>query len=127
MSRPDKVPTGAFNFTPGPNGEVRNRLPKGGPGYPWMKMTGGNTGSMEQAAPVQQFTPDQLWFRSSLAQGRWPTDFDAGAAAPANLIRQDSDGVTDLSQLEAVYNPNGGDQYVDLGGKGGVDFGVGKP
>jgi hypothetical protein len=117
----------ASTYTPGPNGETQargtNRDSVGGVMDPRQRLTT----AMAYAAPTQQLTPNQLWFRSSMAQGRWPTDFDAGAAAPANLIRQDSDGVTDVSSLEPVYNPNGADQYVDLGGKGGIDVGVGKP
>lgn len=74
------------------------------------------------AAPIQQLTPDQRYFRDSVANGRWQADFDAGANAPANLMQCHPDGTVDTTRLEAD-----GDQWIDLGGKGGVDVGAGRP
>src|SRR5208282_4740910 len=74
------------------------------------------------AAPVQQLTPDQRFFRDSVAQGRWQADFDAGANAPANRMLQHPDGTVDTMRLEAD-----GDQWIDLGGRGATDVAAGRP
>jgi hypothetical protein len=73
-------------------------------------------------SPVQQLTPDQRYFRDSVANGRWQADFDAGANAPANRMLCHDDGTVDTMKLEAD-----GDQWIDLGGRGATDFAVGRP
>lgn len=78
---------------------------------------------MSLAAPVQQLSPDQRYFRDSVANGRWQADFDSGANAPANrMVMHDDAGTVDTVRLE----PDGG-QWIDLGGKGGVDVAAGRP
>lgn len=78
---------------------------------------------MSQAAPVQQLTPDQRSFRNSVASGRWQSDFDAGANAPANrMLMHDDAGTVDTVRLEAD-----GDQWIDLGGRGATDVAIGRP
>jgi hypothetical protein len=77
---------------------------------------------MSLAAPVQQLTPDQRYFRDSLAQGRWTADFDAGANAPLNRITRHPDGTLDTSPLE----PDGA-EWIDLGGRGATDVAIGRP
>jgi hypothetical protein len=77
---------------------------------------------MSLAAPVQQFTPEQAYWRDSVANGRWQADFDAGANAPANRICQHPDGTCDMTRLEPS-----GDQWIDLGGRGATDVAVGRP
>lgn len=76
---------------------------------------------ISRAAPVQQLTPDQRYFRDSVANGRWQADFDAGANAPLNKIAQHPDGTMDVSRLEAD-----GDQWIDLGGRGAADVAIGR-
>ena len=118
----------SIGYVPGPDGYVRA---KGNASTP-SRTPGADPGSrlrssMAGAAPSQQFTPDQVYFRSSLAQGRWQSNFNQ-PAQPANLMRQDPDtGCVDVSSLEPCYNPNGADQWIDLGGKGGVDVAAGRP
>jgi hypothetical protein len=80
---------------------------------------------MDNAAPVQQHTPDQAWWRGSLGTGRWNTDPQA-PAAPVNMIRQDANGTTDLVKLEPIHHADGPDEYIDLGGRGGVDVAIGR-
>jgi hypothetical protein len=77
---------------------------------------------MSIAAPVQQLTPNQRYFRDTVADGRWQADFDSGANAPANRIYQHPDGTTDTTRLE----PDG-DQWLDLGGRGATDVAIGRP
>lgn len=77
---------------------------------------------MSQATPVQQLTPNQRAFRDSIANGRWQADFDAGANAPANRMICHDDGTVDTVRMEAD-----GDQWLDLGGRGGVDVAAGRP
>ena len=75
------------------------------------------------AAPVQQLTPNQRYFRDSVADGRWQADFDAGANAPANrMVMHDDAGTVDTIRMEAD-----GDQWIDLGGRGATDFAIGRP
>jgi hypothetical protein len=90
-----------------------------------------NTGQRMQTAMapgigVQRFTPDQTFFRDSIARGHWG---DAMAVAPGdiadknlNLIKRHADGTCDLISLEAD-----GKFYLDLGGKGARDTRSGKP
>jgi hypothetical protein len=77
---------------------------------------------MSLAAPVQQLTPDQKYFRDSVANGRWQADFDAGANAPANRMLMHPDGTVDTYGLEPY-----GDQWIDLGGRGATDVAAGRP
>jgi len=77
---------------------------------------------MSAAAPVQQLTPDQRYFRDTVAAGRWQADFDTGANAPLNKMTRHPDGTTDTTALEAD-----GDSWIDLGGRGARDVSVGRP
>lgn len=79
------------------------------------------TSAMAAAAPVQQLTPDQQWFRAT-AEGRWSADPSLGAHAPAYGMRRHPDGTTDVVRLE----PNGAD-WLDMGGRGGRDVAGGRP
>lgn len=80
------------------------------------------TTPMGLAAPVQQLTPDQQWFRD-MASGRYQADFDVGAHAPVNAMRHADDGSTvDTVRLEPDQ-----DSYLDLGGQGSRDFAAGRP
>jgi sugar lactone lactonase YvrE len=75
---------------------------------------------------VQRFTPDQTFFRDSIARGRW------GGALPLapgdvanrnlNMVRRHPDGTCDMIALEAA-----GKFYIDLGGSGARDMRSGKP
>lgn len=81
-----------------------------------------------QAGPVgvSWFTPDQLYFRDSIADGRWGNRISCGPAEYArhnvNMIRRHADGTCDLVNMEAD-----GKFYLDLGGHGARDVGIGKP
>jgi hypothetical protein len=77
---------------------------------------------MSLAAPVQQFTPDQQYFRDSLGNGRWQADFTTGANAPANRLCVHPDGTVDNIRMEPDVN-----EWLDLGGRGGVDTAIGRP
>lgn len=79
------------------------------------------TTSLAGAVPYSQLTPDAVYFRDSIATGRWGADSFIGAHAPVCHMRRHDDGTTDLVKLEAH-----GKFYIDLGGKGGRDVGVGK-
>jgi hypothetical protein len=81
------------------------------------------------AVPFSQLTADQHLFRSQ-AFGRDGGFADPGVGAHAHvrsITRDPMTGCTDSTQLEPVYNPQGRDYYVDLGGKGGVDYAAGRP
>ena len=82
--------------------------------------------SMAGAQGVDRFTPDQLFFRDSLGTGRWggriPLEPGEIAKTSMNMIRRHPDGTCDLIGLEVD-----GKFYLDLGGHGGRDVGVGKP
>lgn len=77
---------------------------------------------MSLAAPVQQLTPDQQYFRDTAGGGRWQADAFAGANAPANRMTCHDDGTVDTTRLEA-----NGDEWIDLGGRGATDVAVGRP
>ena len=80
------------------------------------------TAAMSLAAPWQQLTPDQQWFRED-AQGLWAGDIRSGGAnAGATLIKRHPCGTTDVCNLES----NGMD-WLDLGGKGARDVAIGRP
>jgi hypothetical protein len=85
------------------------------------------TSGMSQAVPVAQFTPDQEFFRRSLADGRWQADYGVGAHAPVYRSIQDPvTGAVDVVRMEPWNDPSS-PQYLDLGGKGGVSYGVKRP
>jgi hypothetical protein len=111
-----------IGYTPGPDGATPASR---GPG---LGSRGRLTTSLAGAAPWQQFTPDQQSFRDNNAAGRWQADYDTGAHAPVNALRQDpTSGAVDVVRLEASNNPSGVDSYLDLGGKGGRDFAARQP
>jgi len=68
------------------------------------------TTDLSGAAPVQQFTPDQVYFRNTLGGGRWQADSQMGAFAPAHSITVADDGTCDVVRLDAD-----GDSWIDLG------------
>jgi hypothetical protein len=96
--------------TPNPAGRTTNMGPR-------QRLTT----SMQGAAPWQQLTPDQMFFRNTVGAGRWQADFDTGAHAPANLMRLGPDGTLDTVKLE----PDG-DAWIDLGGRGATDVAAGR-
>ena len=61
------------------------------------------------AAPVQQFTPDQVLWRNTLGGGRWQADSQFGAFAPATRMSVSPDGTCDVVQLDAD-----GNSWIDL-------------
>lgn len=105
-----------YGFTPGPDGAGAITMPTANPVHARLRT------SMDIAAPVQQFTPDQSYFRENVAQGRLAAYPLTGAHAPVHRIRQNANGCTDVTRLE----PNGS-EYIDLGGKGGIDMAVRQP
>ena len=80
------------------------------------------TTAMSLAAPIQQHTPDQQFFRDSIGTGR---SFDGnaihGALASASHIRCNPDGTVDCITLDCTPT-----QWIDLGGQGGIDFRAGR-
>lgn len=69
---------------------------------------------------VSWHTASQAFWRSR-AEGKYVSDVVQGAHAPASCIRVSPNGVVDCISLD----PNG-TEWVDLGGKGGVDFKAGR-
>ena len=133
MRRHKAQSMGFTGYTPGPNGDTS---PTAGnqvnvvteaaqvPTY----LTGMIRSGMTIAAPTQQFTPSQQWFRSSLASGRWQADPATGAHAYVNKMEQDPlSGAVDVVRMEAVSEQNGCDYYADQGGQGGRDYGIRRP
>ena len=78
------------------------------------------------AAAVQQFTPDQAYFRGSLAAGRWQSDGPAHAAI-TRITQDPATGCMDTVRMEPTSRVDGPDGYIDLGGKGGVDYAARRP
>ena len=80
------------------------------------------TAAMSLAAPWQQLTPDQVYFRQN-AQGRWAGDVrSGGTTAAATLVKRHPCGTVDVTNLCA-----NGDEWLDLGGHGARDVAVGRP
>jgi len=81
-------------------------------------------------APVgsatQQFTPDQSFFRGSLASGRWQSDSDVHASV-TKMTQDPATGAVDAVRMEPVHRDGAADYYADLGGKGGVDYAARRP
>lgn len=97
----------------------------------WSRRPGMNSGMRMQAAcapgiGVERFTPDQTFFRDSIARGRWgkamPVAPGDDANKNLNIIRRYADGTCDMIALEAS-----GKFYLDLGGSGARDMRSGKP
>ena len=97
----------------------------------WSRRPGMNSGarlqtSMAPGIGVQRFTPDQMFFRDSIARGRWGDALPLGPGETANqnlnMIKRHPDGTCDLIALEAA-----GKFYIDLGGRGARDMRSGKP
>jgi len=65
-------------------------------------------------------TPDQHNFRER-AQGRWAADVTLGANAPACHVAVRPSGCVDVTVVEPHDN-----HWIDLGGRGGIDFSVGR-
>ena len=70
---------------------------------------------------VEQLTPRQQWFRSTIAGGRWATDPGAENTRTGFHMKCHRDGTVDLIRLEA-----GTDSWRDLGGKGAYDTTAGR-
>lgn len=96
----------------------------------WSRRPGMNAGLRLQTATapgigVQRFTPDQVFFRDSIARGRWGNAMPVAPGDTANknlnLIKRHPDGTCDLIGLEAS-----GKFYLDLGGSGARDTRSGK-
>ena len=81
--------------------------------------------AMAPGVGVQRFTPDQTFFRDSIARGRWGNAMPVAPGETAdknlNLIKRHADGTCDLIALEAA-----GRFYLDLGGSGARDTRSGK-
>ena len=97
----------------------------------WSRRPGMNTGqrmqtSMAPGVGVQRFTPDQVFFRDSIARGRWGNALPLAPGDTANrnlnMMRRYPDGTCDMISLEAA-----GKFYLDLGGRGARDMRSGKP
>jgi hypothetical protein len=117
---PKATSMAVLNFTPGPDGAGTVEMPDANPVHGRLRS------GMTLAAPMQQFTPDQEYFRKTGGNGRWGADANVGAHAPVNAIRQNEDGCTDTVKLEPV-SADGVDYYMDMGGKGGVDWAARRP
>ncbi len=70
--------------------------------------------------PTGQLDHEQRAFREQLA-GRYVADSLIGAHAPAWKVHHHDDGTLDVTPLEA-----NGAEWLDLGGRGGVDFAAGR-
>ena len=81
---------------------------------------------MSQAAPTQQFTPDQAYFRGSAASGRWQSDGPAHAQL-YSMTRDADTGAADIVRMEPLSRLGAADGWIDLGGKGGVDYAARRP
>jgi len=78
------------------------------------------TAAMALAAPWQQLTPDQQFFRDD-AEGTWASDVRLGTHASASSITRHADGTCDLVNLDCD-----GMRWMDLGGQGGRDVRAGR-
>lgn len=79
------------------------------------------TNPIWSAAPVQQLTPQQAYFRNTLGGGRSiPADYDA-AHATCHQRRVHPDGTVDTVRLEVH-----GGGWLNLGGRGARDFAAGR-
>ena len=94
------------------------------PGYLHERIVSG----MDLAAPVQHFTPDQNFFRRSLADGRNNADPSIGAAHYLYKTRQDpKTGAMDVIRLDPYTRLGSTEQYLDLGGQGATDYAARRP
>jgi hypothetical protein len=75
---------------------------------------------MDHAAPVQQHTPSQQFWRDA-AKGRWAGDVVSGTHATAHHVKVHSDGTVDVVRLD-----QDGTDWIDLGGSGARDFAAGR-
>lgn len=76
---------------------------------------------MNQGTGTTQWTATQAFFIQTNAIGRWQSDFDTGAFAPAYFKTRNNDGTVDTIKLE----PNFGG-YLNLQGRGAKDFAAGR-
>ena len=110
------------SYTPGPNADVSPAR-----GYQFAApvmtyLTSMISSGMNAAAPTQQLTPDQQFFRDS-AVGRWQADYNTGAHAVLYQMKQcPNTGAVDVVRMEPC-----GSDYADLGGRGGIDYGARRP
>ena len=77
--------------------------------------------NLNLAAPVQQLTPNQMFFIDTNAAGRWAMDPGA-RPIQAHGIRRRPDGTADTIRLGMH-----GKAWIDLGGKGARDHAAGRP
>jgi hypothetical protein len=119
-------------FTPGPDGDA-NPVPgvQVGPQVP-TDLTQRICDGMSYAAPVQQLTPTQQAFMRANADGRWPADYNTGAISYVHAAMQDpKTGAIDVIRMEPWTDDDAAvpvdPQYLDLGGRGGVDYAARRP
>ena len=76
---------------------------------------------MNQGTGTSQWTASQAFFIRTNAVGRWQSDFDTGAFAPAYYKQRNSDGTVDSIKLEPTF-----ENYLQLQGRGGKDMAAGR-
>ena len=79
------------------------------------------TTPMSLAAPVQQHTPDQAFFRNTGVNNWGAQEQPYGACAPVSHLRCYEDGTVDVINLDANIH-----SWIDLGGSGARDFKAGR-
>ena len=103
-------------YTPGPDGATVQQT----------FLTKRVRSGMPIGAPVQQFTPDQAYFRGSIAAGRWQSDGPAHGYI-TRMTHDPATGCADTLRMEPCSRPGAPDYYADLGGKGAVDYAARRP
>ena len=76
---------------------------------------------MNQGTGTTQWTASQAFFIRTNAVGRFASDFDKGAHAPAYFKTRNTDGTVDTIRLEPTF-----ESWLQLQGKGGKDFAAGR-
>lgn len=79
------------------------------------------TENQSPAVGVQQFTPDQVFFRQTNARGRWASDPTTNNVHTGYHMKFNADGTCDMIRLEA-----GAEGWTDLGGQGAYDIAAGR-
>ena len=74
--------------------------------------------NLNGAVPWSQLTPDQIYFRDTIAGGRMAANPSPNAGL-TKVVRH-ADGTCDSIRME----PHGS-AFIDLGGKGGIDVAIG--
>ena len=76
---------------------------------------------MNQGTGTTQWTASQAFFIRTNAVGRFQSDFDTGAFAPAYFHQRNNDGTVDTIKLEPNFS-----NYLVMQGKGAKDFAAGR-